>query len=196
MVTAGVPVIGICGGYQMLGEEIHDPYHTESDNDSITALGLLPVTTTFAQEKVTHQIEAQGCGFGLFGGEIATGSLTGYEIHMGRTDFLAPVTHSFHIKVRSRQAVDCQDGVIREDGLVLGTYIHGIFDNDDWRRGILNQLRDRRGWAPLPVSTVSTYQQKEASYNQLADTVREAMDMEKLYNIMGLTPKRLDRYEC
>lgn len=195
LVKTGVPVIGICGGYQMLGKEIHDPFHTETEQDSINALGLLPVHTTFAQEKITYQVEAEGCGFGLFGEPLTAGKLTGYEIHMGRTEFLEKAAHPFRITRRSREAADAQDGVIRADGLVMGTYIHGIFDNDVFRRGILNQLRTRKGWNALSVSSLSTRQQKEASYNQLADTVRKGLHMEKLYEIMGLAPKGMNNDE-
>ena len=192
LVNTGIPVIGICGGYQMLGVEIYDPYHTETADDSIEALGLLPVSTTFAQEKITHQVEAEGCGLGLFGEPFAAGTLVGYEIHMGRTDFLEKAAHPFRITLRSREAVDAQDGVIRSDGLVMGTYIHGLFDNNIFRRGILNQLRTRKGWSTLPVSSLSTHQQKESNYNQLADTVRQGLNMQKIYDIMGFMPEGMN----
>jgi adenosylcobyric acid synthase len=186
LAAIGVPMFGICGGYQMLGREIRDPYHTETELDSIEALGLLPVVTTFAQEKVTHQVEADGCGLGLFGKAITIGKLTGYEIHMGCTEFLEQIKHPFQITKRSGQSVVCGDGAISEDGLVLGTYIHGIFDNNDFRRELLNQLRARKGWAPLAADKMSACQRKEESYNLLADTVRQGLDMDKIYEIMDL----------
>lgn len=188
LVKAGMPVIGICGGYQMLGKEIHDPYHTETDQDRIDGLGLLPTSTTFAREKTTHQIEADSAGCGLFGESITTGQLTGYEIHTGHTDFLDEVAHPFHITRRSRLPVDIQDGVMRADGLVMGTYIHGIFENDLFRRGILNQLRVHKGWRVLPASGPSTRRQKEDSYDKLAATVRQNIDLPRLYALMELTP--------
>lgn len=193
LVNNGIPVFGICGGYQMLGREIRDPDHTETERDSITALGLLPVCTTFAAEKITHQIEAEACGAGLFGDFLAAGKITGYEIHMGRTDFLATVQHPFRITRRSLKSADAWEGVIRDDGLVMGTYIHGVFDNDGLRRGILNQLRKRKGWDALSVSGFSTRRQKEASFDKLADVVRQGLDMRRIYDIMGLKPQRMER---
>lgn len=188
LLAAGVPVIGICGGYQMLGREIRDPHHTETELDMVCALGILPVVTTFAQDKVTHQVEVQSHGLGLFGGSIKTEKLVGYEIHMGCTEFLEQVQHPFQIINRSGQAILCSDGVLSADGLVMGTYIHGIFDNNVFRRELLNQLRTRKGWAPLAVEQISPRQRKDLSYNLLADTVRNGLDMDRVYKIMGLVP--------
>lgn len=196
LVNIGIPVIGICGGYQMLGQAIHDPYHTETERDSINALGLLPVCTTFAREKITHQVEAESCGIGLFGEPITAGRLTGYEIHMGRTDFLQAANPPFRINVRSGEPAGTWDGAIGADGLVMGTYMHGIFDNDVFRRDILNQLRTRKGWSALPVNTLSTRRRKEASFDQLAATVRQGLNMAKLYAIMGLPPAGVSSDDC
>lgn len=110
LAAAGTPVIGICGGYQMLGREIRDPGHTESDLDRVAGLGLLDTVTTFAPEKITHQVAAR-CGEGAFLGVYWPGELTGYEIHMGRTEFFGPVRPAFTITARSGGAVRLEDGV-------------------------------------------------------------------------------------
>ncbi|MDU2065835.1 MAG: cobyric acid synthase [Sporomusaceae bacterium] len=185
LVAKNIPVIGICGGYQMLGCKLYDPDHTESNHDELSGLGLLPISTVFAPTKVTHQVTARSAGPLLLGVETEGEELTGYEIHMGRTNFLESVQTAFHLESRSGEAISIDDGVVRQDGLVMGTYLHGIFDNDKLRRKILNALRCRKGLAPLEV-TVNRLAQKEAAYNRLADTVRDSLDMKKLYAMMGL----------
>jgi adenosylcobyric acid synthase len=183
LVNAGTPLIGICGGYQMLGKEIYDPEHTESELDSITGIGLLDIATTFAADKVTHQVTACCKDNGFLGINSTCADLTGYEIHMGRTEFLSPVEHAFTITSRSGETTQSADGVVRADGLVMGTYIHGIFDNDVYRRNLLNALRVSKGLAPIDEIN-DTYTRKQNSYNRLADTVRHSLNMELVYEMM------------
>lgn len=182
-VAAGTPVIGICGGYQMLGQSVRDPEHTESAHDEVEGLGLLPTRTTFLAEKLTSQAVASFDSTHFLGG-IAAEGLRGYEIHMGRTEFLADAEHPVRIKERAGEAVDAPDGAVSADGLVLGTYLHGLFDHDGFRRGLVNALRTRRGLEPL-AQTTNAYAQKERSYNRLADTVRDSLNMDLLREIMG-----------
>ncbi|MCX7780600.1 MAG: cobyric acid synthase, partial [Negativicutes bacterium] len=157
LVDDGVPVIGICGGYQMLGREVRDPHHAESDLDTIAGLGLLETVTTFAAEKITHQVTAACTGHSFLGISYSGDNLTGYEIHMGRTEFLAPTRNAFTITSRSGEKMQVADGVVREDGLVMGTYIHGIFDNDEYRRAVLDALRQPEFkdvvWREAPLGT-------------------------------------------
>ncbi len=87
-------------------------------------------------------------------------NLKGYEIHMGRTDFLAPVVHAFTLTARSGQTIAAQDGVVRADGLIMGTYLHGIFDNDEYRRSLINALRIRKG-LPAIASEGDTQKRKK-----------------------------------
>ncbi|MDR3565043.1 MAG: cobyric acid synthase [Negativicutes bacterium] len=180
----GTPVVGICGGYQMLGREIRDPEHSESDFDQVAGLGLIDAVTVFATDKVTHQVTASCSGQGFLGIDYSADQLTGYEIHMGQTEFFSPVQSAFTITSRSGQETVHDDGVVRPDGLVLGTYIHGIFDNDDFRRAVINALRQRKGLVPLAAAE-STRQRKEDSYDRLAAVVRRSLDMELIYRIMG-----------
>jgi len=183
LVNAGTPLIGICGGYQMLGKELYDPEHTESELDGLTGIGLLNIATTFVANKVTHQVTAECRQHSFLGLELSCDQLTGYEIHMGRTEFLTPVEHAFRISSRSGQTHDSADGVISANGQIMGTYIHGIFDNDHYRRSLLNQLRNAKGLAPI-VAINDTYTRKQNSYNRLADTVRESLNMELVYSLM------------
>lgn len=180
----GTPVIGICGGYQMLGASVRDPEHTESAHDEVEGLGLLPTRTTFIAEKLTSQVAASFRSARFLGGGIAAEGLRGYEIHMGRTEFLADAEHPVRIEERAGAKVDAPDGAVSENGLVLGTYLHGLFDHDAFRRAFVNALRARKGLAPI-AETTNVYAQKERSYNRLADTVRESLDMDLLREIMG-----------
>ena len=134
-------VIGICGGYQMLGRQINDSYHVESTKDSIQGLGLLETVTTFAREKQTYQVKARMLEHeNLFS---ANNELVGYEIHMGETmyDDNNSVKPFARITERAGEMVDILDGCVSANGNVIGTYIHGIFDNDEFRSGLINYLR-------------------------------------------------------
>ena len=182
-VQSGTPIIGICGGYQMLGREVQDPEHTESDRERVDGMGFLPAVTVFAANKVTHQVTAECQGRGFLGVDFTAADLQGYEIHMGRTQFDVEVQPAFTIRQRSGEAIRHADGFVSGDGLVMGTYIHGIFDNDGYRRAILDALRVRKGLTPLGV-VGDTRQRKEASYDRLAAVVRESLDMDLVRRIM------------
>jgi len=187
----GVPVVGICGGYQMLGRELHDPGHTESGVPRVEGLGLLDVTTTFIWDKVTTQVQAEICAGGPLLGNAAGLAVTGYEIHMGRSILGPKARPVCRIRLRSGSAVDFPDGAVDEAGLVFGTYIHGIFDRDDFRRRFIDALRMRKGLAPLePGRGISLAAQRERDYNRLAAVVRESLDMEKIYRLLDLPGPR------
>lgn len=183
--AAGTPVIGICGGYQMLGEEILDPQHTESTHDSVKGLGLLGLQTTFVAEKLTSQVKASCDNLVFMGQKIAASSLKGYEIHMGQTVFTrAEDRHPFCITERANAACSAIEGTVRADGRVFGTYIHGIFDHDAFRRSVLNAVRLHKG-LPALQNTRNVYAEKQRSYDALADMVRTHLNMKKLREIMG-----------
>jgi adenosylcobyric acid synthase len=184
LVNENIPVIGICGGYQMLGQDIFDPGHSESVLEHIKGLGLLPTATTFVTHKLTHQVTAACRNTRFLGINYSADKLEGYEIHMGRTELLAEVAPAFTIVARSGEVAEANDGVVRQDGLVMGTYIHGIFDNDAFRRAILNALRARKGLEPL-ASICSMAAQKQASFDRLARVVRQNLRMDLLYQIIG-----------
>lgn len=188
-VAKGTPLWGICGGYQMLGQKIADPLHTESANDEVAGLGYLPMETTFAAEKLTSQVQADCVQFAFLGQQLKADGLYGYEIHTGETKFLGELQHPFKITERANQAVTIAEGLTNQNGAqgqVVGTYIHGIFDHDDFRRQVLNALRSRKGLEALAIQR-SVRQEKERAYNRLASVVRDSLDMEKLAQIMGET---------
>ena len=188
-VAAGTPLWGICGGYQMLGTAVHDPEHTESEHEDIEGLGYLDMETTFAAQKRTTQVTADCIQLPFLGQVLTAQDMPGYEIHMGKTKFGPAVPHPFHIRAKAAQEVDNWDGAVAQGteghkGDVVGTYIHGIFDHDDFRRQVINALRGRKGLAPLVVQR-NVRAEKEKAYNHLAAVVRESLDMEKLSEIMG-----------
>lgn len=182
---AGKAVIGICGGYQMLGEVIRDPQHTESLNDEAAGLGLLGMETVFASEKLTSQVVAQCQDLHFMGQSISADNLQGYEIHMGHTAFTREADkHPFTVCQRRGKACASQEGTANAAGNVFGTYIHGVFDNDVFRRSVLNAIRHSKGLEAL-ANTRNVMAEKQQAYEHLADVVENALDMEKLYQIMG-----------
>lgn len=181
----GKAVIGICGGYQMLGEVIRDPQHTESQNDEAAGLGLLGMETVFASEKLTSQVVAQCHDLHFMGQSISADNLQGYEIHMGHTAFTREADkHPFTVCQRRGKACASQEGTANAAGNVFGTYIHGVFDNDVFRRSVLNAIRHSKGLEAL-ANTRNVMAEKQQAYEHLADVVENALDMEKLYQIMG-----------
>ncbi|MBI2836274.1 MAG: cobyric acid synthase [Chloroflexi bacterium] len=178
----GVPVIGICGGYQMLGETIIDPLRVESPVERVGGLGLLPIATTFYGTKSTHQVKGHVIrNDGLLRGAAGL-PVTGYEIHMGQSEGDAS-GRAFHIEERSRASCDDMDGFQAPEGNVFGTYIHGLFHNQDLRRAILTELARRKGVAMRFGADVLS---KEEQYDRLADLVRSSLDMELVFRIAGV----------
>lgn len=175
-------LMGICGGFQMLGHMIYDPQKVESSAPEVPGFGLLDFETTMEKEKSTRQVEAIWCHrdsnyFNDPGGEEA---LSGYEIHMGRTDYRAG-NHPIFVKTTGQW-----EGSVNEAGNVFGSYLHGIFDNFSWTNKLLNALRRRRGLPEKANSLPENYRDyKEKEYDRLADTVRENLDMQKVYQIIN-----------
>jgi adenosylcobyric acid synthase len=181
MAKHGIPVVGVCGGFQMLCEQILDPHHVESKTTEIKGLGLLKCSTVFVREKHTTQIKArvsanEGILKGLNGKDIA-----GYEIHMGKTNSSSFIP-AFRVVSTPDGTADYFDGAIDNSGNVMGTYIHGLFDNTDFTEGFVNHLRLKHGLAPL----ISTNNNKQIYYDELADLVRNNIDMKTIYRIAGL----------
>ena len=181
--ASGTPVIGICAGFQMLGRELRDPDGVESSLPVTAGLGLLPTSTTFHAEKVTHQVSArvrQGRGM-LDGCEGA--ALSGYEIHMGVSAEESPAS-PFAIESRSGDATQSLDGALDDDGLTLGTYMHGMFHNRELRRSVLQYVTRRNGVA-LPQAHEDV--DLNAEFDKLAALVREHLDMDHIRRAMGLS---------
>ncbi|MEG0379125.1 MAG: cobyric acid synthase CobQ, partial [Eubacterium sp.] len=177
---AGVPVIGICGGYQILGEVIEDPHGVESNVASIEGLGLLAMKTVLEEEKRTTRVNGLIKGY-FMGIDLAESPITGYEIHMGDTTPLGDTTR-FAILEDGRA-----DGGISVDGSVMGTYLHGIFDNDVFREKLIEKLKKKKNISSDIETGMSDFKAfKESQYDLLAETVEKSLDMPKLLEIIGV----------
>ncbi|MBE0415521.1 MAG: cobyric acid synthase [Dehalococcoidia bacterium] len=177
---AGTPVIGICGGYQMLGKGIEDPQHVESQRDSIAGLGLLDMVTLFEPQKTTCQVKARvACEQGLLEGAKGM-EVIGYEIHMGQSigDDIAP---AFEVTQIADRGVSYPDGAT--SGNILGTYLHGLFDSTDFRHTFLAQLHQRKRLPLLPRAPLPT---KGEQFQKLAELVRGSLNMKLVCRICGL----------
>ena len=142
---AGGEIIGICGGYQMLGKTVADPEGVESDLDLSEGLGLLDVDTVLTGEKQTHQVAGIGLEGAVHIGLERDAVVNGYEIHMGETTLGPLALPLLRLTMRSGCTVVVGDGAIAADGRVWGTYLHGFFDNEIIRQSLLTRLRQRRG---------------------------------------------------
>lgn len=164
----GCEIVGVCGGYQMLGTTIEDPLAIESNKVSIAGLGLLAMTTVLAADKkLTRQ---QGVH------TESSQPLHGYEIHHGRTQSSLPPILAF------TDGSGC--GASNAFGQIWGSYLHGIFDSDRFRRWFINRLRERHGLSPL--SGIPAPYDLEPAFDRLATTVRESVDMNRIYQLLRL----------
>ncbi len=182
----GGTVVGVCGGYQMLGRVVRDPHGVESDLLVVPGLGLLEMETEMYLDKITTQVEAVVAAESQFP-EARDASLRGYEIHMGRSEPAGGCRPLFQIVIRNGEEAFEADGLVSEDGRVWGTYIHGIFDNDALRRSFVSQLKQRSGKpSDVDVGALSFLQWKEEQYDRLAEHVRRHADVGRILEILGL----------
>ena len=171
----GTLVFGICGGYQMLGERIEDICGAEG-NGVIRGMGLLPMITYFEQEKTRTRVEGRTCKLGEHFVSLSGKKVSGYEIHMGKSV----------LQERSGEPVidfgDRCDGCY--SGNVIGTYLHGIFDEEEFRRAIVGLLCEKKGISYRQRETISFREYKEQQYDKLADSIRNSLDMDRIYQII------------
>jgi adenosylcobyric acid synthase len=164
--AAGGVIFGICGGYQMLGQDVLDPDRLEGNETACDGLNVLPLTTTITTEKVTRQRQVTSVHphKGL--------PITGYEIHQG----VSKVTN-FAQESYAALFDDASLGIVNETQSLWGCYLHGVFDNGPWRRSWLNHLRHRRGIGSLPTGIGNYREQREAMINALADLVEQHVNL-------------------
>ena len=161
----GGKLVGICGGFQMLGTTIHDPQGIEGPAGSSDGLGLLDFETTLAPQKQLHKVR----GSITLGGRSA--AVSGYEIHAGISSGQALNNAPIHLHNK-------KDGAISEDDQILGTYLHGIFDEPEALTAVLH-------WAGVGrVEQVDYYQRREADIDRLADCLATHLDLESLFAAM------------
>ena len=180
----GTVVFGVCGGYQMLGEKLSDPYGVEEGGD-VAGIGLLPVETIFAEKKRTIQVEGSfGKVKGIFQA-LSDHHFYGYEIHSGVTNFdlnnslsqMRPIHENGEIMPEGAQNVT-------EKMNVYGTYVHGIFDGDGIAKNIIDALLAKKGMKPEDIQMISFSDYKKQQYDILAEQVRKNLDMVKIYDIL------------
>jgi len=164
------PVVGICGGFQMLGERIRDPHRIESNEGEAVGLGLLGVETELLPEKTLKRASGTHVESGL--------SVSGYEIHHG-------VTKGEGVRPSVLGDDGSLLGAASADGRAWGTYLHGVFNDDRFRRWFIDRLRVAKGEAPLGEPRIRY--DMDASLDRLADVVRRNMDIGALYKLMNLT---------
>ena len=214
----GVPIFGICGGYQMLGQELSDPFHVEVPTSKFSDYGcptveedfeyesieelkqavtpcntvrgmeLLPMKTIFTEDKKRCQIEGTFDKLGGIFQDLSGMEFEGYEIHMGETIAVGSGQVCFIGKDCFRRVTNSGDG--GNLGNVYGSYIHGIFDRKGIAETIVKALMKKKGMSSEEIEKVSggidisTY--KEEQYEKLAKGMRDALDMDYIYEIMGL----------
>ena len=180
--AAGRLVLGVCGGYQMLGERILDPDGVESSEAETPGLGLLPVTTTFGPEKTTVQVTGRVAAPHGVLAHAAGATVTGYEIHNGVT-VVAPGVASAFLVTNGGVAPARPDGAINAAGNVAGTYIHGLFDDPGFRRALIAAVAAASGLLPADGPAAPSL---DEVYDRLAGHVRSSLDINRIYRIAGL----------
>ena len=172
LAQAQTPVLGVCGGYQMLGQTLDDPAGTESGKPmSLAGLGLLPTRTTFDAQKRRTQVRAVALG-----APFAGARMTGYEIHNGRT--------TVNGEPFCRLADGTPEGCVCPN--VFGTYLHGLFDSGELTQALVKLLCARKGISPKETRPASMAEYRQAQFDLLADGVRKALDMGAVYRAMGM----------
>ncbi len=175
--AGGGRILGICGGFQMLGEKIDDPEAVESDQGSQQGLSLLPLRTEFFQEKRLTRVRGR-IKNSIFSRSVEA-QLAGYEIHMGRTFLGEGVRPLLEITGQDGEARWRPDGAVASSGRILGTYLHGLFDEADFRNAFLDALArsagKTRAESALPVPSMAFV--RERNYERLANLLRTHLDL-------------------
>ena len=175
----GGRVIGICGGFQILGRMVRDPLGVEGAVPEAPGLGLLPLVTTMAGEKTTTQVEARFLGLGEEQPRVR-----GYEIHMGLTEPVGEGGPVFALDRRGNELETLTDGWASPDGRIWGTYIHGLFDRDAVRRAWLAGLRREKGLEEGSFKEYDFETFQEEQFDRLAQMVRDCVDVDFLMKVI------------
>ena len=164
-----IPIIGICGGYQMLGMSVSDPYGIEvngHNNENIKALCLIDQNTILDMEKTLKKVSGVISGNDGFFSCLNNKKYDGYEIHLGITE--------------------TTKGITNDSYSVFGTYVHGIFDKAEVTETLVNALREKKGLPIVDLNLSDYVDTKDEEYNIAARCVKEAIDVNKLFEIMGI----------
>jgi adenosylcobyric acid synthase len=178
-----VPIIGICGGYQILGKTIQDDRGIEDGStDTLQGLGLLDVHTNFEEySKTTRNVAVKAIGGGPILEKTNNVTLSGYEIHMGKT-ILGPLAKP---ALKVVEAEDT-DGAIDSSGLIIGTYLHGFFENPSLCKALLGYVAIRKGIKESRQLLRSPHEDWSSSIDLIVNVVRRSLDIDEVHRIVGL----------
>lgn len=180
--AAGCIVFGICGGYQMLGDTLSDPYHVEAGG-KIRGMGLLPMDTVFASKKTRTRVTGQFLPMPGTFAALSGVSLEGYEIHMGESVRKEGILPATKLMVAGNQPEETKtEGAFHEN--VCGTYVHGVFDKEEVVETLIRILGERKGIDVSSMTGIDFAAFKETQYNILAAELRKHLDMKKIYSIL------------
>jgi adenosylcobyric acid synthase len=185
-------IVGICGGFQMLGKEIADPEGMERA-ESEPALGLLPVRTIMAHDKVTVPARGILCNSSLFGRKIDPCEISGYEIHLGTTEYLYGASAFASIVRQNDRTQTLFDGCVSQDGRIFGTYLHGIFDQDAFRHAFLRTARAVLQMH-IQIELIAWSELRGQQLDLLADAFAGALNLDAIFSMLDL-PRSTDQVE-
>lgn len=171
--AAGTPVVGICGGYQMLGSELRDPHGIEHGG-TLRGMGLLDAVTVFEPEKTRTRVSGRANRLSGFWAPLSGCTFEGYEIHMGKTEH-----QNEGFSTLSSQSCDGAAA-----GAVLGSYVHGLFDAGDLAEKLIGLLLDRKGLTAESARSMTFASYKEQQYDALAEGLRRSLDMDAVYRML------------
>ena len=190
LASAGVPVFGICGGFQMLGESMEDPFGVETETyrgRPVEGLKLLPVRTVFGKEKTRTRVTGSCASVGGILEELSGMEIEGYEIHMGETVRAVPPLS--YVMEQNGSHLAKMDGCQRNH--VYGTYIHGFFDREGIAETVVSALLEKKGLTAVRNEEFHYAAYREQQYDRLAAVIRESFDMAAVYEMMGIDGNRM-----
>jgi len=175
-IDKGKTLVGICGGYQMLGRWIEDPYHIESNTNKVKGLGFIEISTVLNKQKTLSRVKGVSLIKDLKNHDKSI-QVEGYEIHMGKTKMIHGINPSFKIIKDSSFSNEYYDGAVLENGKVWGTYLHGLFENDDFRYRFLEINGRNRS------KKINYKKYLDDQYNKLADLIEKNVDVNRILDI-------------
>ncbi|MEM3078267.1 MAG: cobyric acid synthase [Nitrososphaerales archaeon] len=186
----GIPIFGICGGYQIIGKKIIDKKGIEGGRlGEFAGLGLLDVITEFSEyDKLTERVTAKIFANSPILNSCIGKTIIGYEIHMGNTSLGKDARPAFRIIKRGDEQVDDFDGAIDKNGLILGTYIHGIFDRLPLRKGLIEFLMRNKKMKFRNKAIRDIRVEWKKSLRQFSNVVKNSLDMKRVCEIVDIPP--------
>ncbi len=177
-------LVGICGGMQMLGMKIRDPEGVETEGME-AGLGLLQIRTSMLPEKVTSPASGVVCEGPFLNSQLAGKAVSGYEIHVGQMMYLEGAQPFARLRRHSQLGDTLDDGCVSENGRVIGTYLHGLFDEDDFRHALLSAAVQIAGIAH-PDTWASWKVERARSLDRIRDAVANALDLDAIFGLVEL----------